>query len=99
MNTKTITFRWQHPAAISVACPVADIAGFRAVNYVQEAACTIFNLKVGYPKIDLPSLMAIADLGAIFCGNIDRTSESGPAVFAGCGHELVIVPSNDALRP
>jgi len=99
MNTKKITFKWQYPAATYIVCRTADIPAFRALAYVQEAAGAQCFCKIGRPEIDLPSLMALADLGATFYGNIERTMESGPAVIAGYGRELVIVPCNDHLQP
>jgi hypothetical protein len=55
--------------------------------------------KITRPETDLEILMSLVQQGASFRGNIESTSESGPALIAAHAGELVIVACNDLFQP
>jgi|GEM_PF-3431345 len=94
-----LTFNWKISAPTYLTCRTRDIPAFNALGWVQEISGSQHLAKITHPDRDLAELVWLVRSGASFLGNIESTTDSGPALIAAHSQELVIVACTDAAEP
>src|SRR5581483_113113 len=92
-------FNWNIPAPTYLTCRQHDVPVFKALGWVQETSGSQHVAKITHPNTDLAELIWLVRSGASFIGNIESTTDSGPALIAAHSQDLVIVACTDAAEP